>query len=71
MSLDGEENEYFNIIKTKLSIQAIAGTADANDLMASSTLEVLDDGIGRATAAIITMFDPEYIILGGRIAEST
>ena len=69
LSLGGLENEYFNITKTKLDIQAIANAADANDLVASSVLQVLDDRIGRTTAAIINMFDPDVIILGGSIAE--
>ena len=41
--------------------------ADANDLVASSVLQVLDDRIGRTTAMIINMFDPDVIILGGRL----
>ena len=69
MSLGGLKNEYFNITQTKLDIQEIANAADASDLVASSVLQVLDDRIGRATAAIINMFDPDVIILGGRIAE--
>ena len=69
LSLGGLENEYFNITQTKLDIQEIADAADANDLVASSVLQLLDDRIGRATAAIINMFDPDVIILGGRIAE--
>jgi fructokinase len=68
LSLGGLENEYFTITQTKLDIQAIANAADANDLVASSVLQVLDDRIGRTTAAIINMFDPDVIILGGRIA---
>ena len=69
LSLGGLENEYFNITHTKLDIQAIADAADASDLVASSVLQVLDDRIGRTTAAIINMFDPDVIILGGRVAE--
>ena len=69
LSLGGLENEYFNITQTKLDIQAIADAADANDLVASSVLQALDDRIGRATAAIINMFDPDVITLGGRIAK--
>ena len=69
LSLGGPENEYFNITQTKLDIQAIADSADASDLVASSVLQVLDDRIGRVTAAVINMFDPDVIILGGRIAE--
>ena len=69
LSLRGLENEYFNITQTKLDIQEIADAADASDLVASSVLQVLDDRLGRATAAIINMFDPNVIILGGRIAK--
>ena len=69
LSLRGLENEYFNITQTKLDIQEIADAADASDLVASSVLQVLDDRIGRTTAAIINMFDPDVIILGGRVAE--
>ena len=69
LSLDGLEHEYFNITNTKLDIQAIADAADARDLVASSVLQVLDDRIGRTTAAIINMFDPDVIILGGRVSE--
>lgn len=69
LSLGGLENEYFNITQTKLDIQAIADAANASDLVASSVLQALDDRIGRAKAAIINMFDPNVIILGGRISE--
>lgn len=69
LSLGGLENEYFNVTQTKLGIQEIAAAADARDLVASSVLQVLDDRIGRVTAAIINMFDPNVIILGGRISE--
>ena len=67
LSLGRLENEYFNITQTKLDIQAIANVADANDLVASSVLQMLDDRSGRTTAAIINMFDPDVIILEGRI----
>ena len=69
LSLGGLENEYFNITQTKLDIEAIADAADTSDLVASSVLQVLDDRIGRTTAAIINMFDPDVFVLGGRIAE--
>ena len=69
LSLSALENEYFNATQIKLDIKAIARAADARDLVASSVLQVLDDRIGRSTAAIINMFDPDVITLGGRIAE--
>ena len=68
LSLRGLETEYHNITQTRLDITAIAAAAEASDLVASSVLQVLDDRIGRTTAMIINMYDPDVIILGGRIA---
>ena len=68
LSLGGLENKYFNITNTKLDVQAIANAAYANDLVASSVLQVLDDRIGRSKAAIINVFNPNVFILGGRVA---
>ena len=68
LSLGGLETEYHNITQTRLDIKAIAAAADASDLVASSVLQVLDDRIGRTTAMIINMFDPDVIFLGGRLA---
>jgi len=42
--------------------------ANANDLFASSVLPVLDDRIGRTTAMVINIFDPDMIILGVSLA---
>ena len=69
LSLNGLENEYFNVTQRKLDMEEIADAADASDLVASSVLQVLDDRLGRTTAAIINMFDPDVFVLGGRIAE--
>lgn len=68
ISLAGLESEYRSITRSHLDIQAIATTADAGDLVASSVLQLLDDRIGRTTASIINMFDPEVIVLGGKLA---
>ena len=68
LSLSGLEEEYYTITQTRLDIQAIAAAADASDLVAANVLQVLDDRIGRTTATIINMFDPDVIILGGRLA---
>ena len=69
MSLGGLENKYFNITQTKLDIQVIADAANSSDLVAFSVLQVLDDRIGRSTAAIINMFDPNVNIFGRRFAK--
>ena len=68
LSLGRLEIEYHNVTQTQLNITAIAAAADASDLVASSVLQVLDNHIGRTTAMIINMFDPDVIILGGRLA---
>ena len=68
LSLCGLETEYHDITQTRLGIKAIAAAADASDLVASSVLQVLGDRIGRTTAMIINMFDPDVIVLGGRLA---
>ena len=68
LSLGGLETECHNITQTRRDIKAIAAAADASDLVASSVLQVLDDRIGRTTAMIINMFDPDVIFLGGRLA---
>lgn len=69
LSLRGLENEYFNLTQTKLDIQEIADAADPKEFLASSGFKVLNDRIGVATTTIINMFDPDVIILSGRIAE--
>ena len=68
LSLGGLKNEYFDITQTKLDIQVIADAANSSDLVAFSVLQVLDDRIGRSTAAIINMFDPNVNIFGRRFA---
>ena len=67
LALGGLETEYHNITRTRLDIEAIAVAADASDLVASNVLQVLDDRVGRTTAMIINMFDPDVTILGGRL----
>ena len=69
LSLGGLKNEYFDITQTKLDIQVIADAANSSDLVAFSVLQVLDDRIGRSTAAIINMFDPNVNIFGRRFAK--
>ena len=41
-------------------------TASANsDIVADSVIQVFEDRLGRATATIISLFDPDVIVLGG------
>ncbi|MBT6566958.1 ROK family protein [uncultured Candidatus Puniceispirillum sp.] len=67
VSARGMEDDYFQITNTQLSATAIATAADAIDIVAESALQVLEDRIGRATALIINMVDPDVIVLGGAV----
>lgn len=61
------EATYHRATGIPLDISAIA-SADRQDLVASSVLQILDDRLGRTTASIINMFDPEVIVFGGQLA---
>ena len=63
------EKDYFNITGNHLAIDAIAAAAKDSDIVAENVLQVLEDRLGRATAAIITLLDPDVIIIGGRIGQ--
>lgn len=62
------EAEYHMATGIDLDISAIA-SADRQDFVAGNILQILDDRLGRTTASIINMFDPEVIVLGGRLAK--
>ena len=68
VSTSAIEAEYHRATGIDLDISAIA-SADRQDFVASNILQILDDRLGRTTASIINMFDPEVIVLGGRLAE--
>ena len=63
------EKDYVNITGNHLAIDAIAAAAKDSDIVAENVLQVLEDRLGRATAAIITLLDPDVIIIGGRIGQ--
>ena len=67
VSARGMEDDYFRITGSQLSVSAIATAANGMDIVAESALQVLEDRIGRATALIINMIDPDVIMLGGTV----
>lgn len=69
LSSTGLEEDYFKITETRLSSAEIAAAAANNDIVAESALQVLEDRLGRATAAIINIIDPDVIVLGGLVGE--
>ena len=68
ISADGLASDYAAVTQKSLPIEVIATAADMQDLVARSVLQILDDRLGRTTASIINMFDPEMIVLGGQLA---
>ena len=54
--------------ETAVTVDEIAIAASQNDIVAESVLQVLDDRVGRATAMLINMLDPNIITLAGRLA---
>jgi predicted NBD/HSP70 family sugar kinase len=68
ISAKGVEADYLASTETALTVDEIARAASQNDIVAESVLQVLDDRVGRATAMLINMLDPDIITLAGRLA---
>jgi len=68
ISAKGVEADYLASTETALTVDEIAKAASQNDIVAESVLQVLDDRVGRATAMLINMLDPDIITLAGRLA---
>ena len=68
ISAKGVEADYLASTETTRTIDDIARAASQNDIVAESVLQVLDDRIGRATAMLVNMLDPDIITLAGRVA---
>ena len=68
ISAKGVEDDYLASTETALTVDEIAKAASQNDIVAESVLQVLDDRVGRATAMLINMLDPDIITLAGRLA---
>jgi len=68
ISAMGVEADYLASTETALTVDEIAKAASQNDIVAESVLQVLDDRVGRATAMLINMLDPDIITLAGRLA---
>ncbi len=68
ISAKGVEADYLASTETALTVDEIAKAASQNDIVAESVLQVLDDRVGRATATLINVLDPDIIIMAGRLA---
>ena len=67
VSAEGVEQDYFKITENRTSAAAIASAAANSDIVAESTLQVLEDRLGRATSAVVTIVDPDVIVIGGMV----
>ena len=68
ISASGIEADYLASTETALTVDEISEAASQSDIVAESVLQVLDDRIGRATAMLINMLDPDIITLAGRVS---
>jgi predicted NBD/HSP70 family sugar kinase len=57
--------DYERVTGDRRSAAQIAAAAAGNNIVAESVVQVFEDRLGRATAAIISLIDPGTIILGG------
>jgi predicted NBD/HSP70 family sugar kinase len=65
LSTSGLELDYERVTGDRRSAAQIAAAAAGNNIVAESVVQVFEDRLGRATAAIISLIDPGTIILGG------
>ena len=65
LSQPGFEDDYERVTGERRPTASIAAAAAASDIVADSVVQVFEDRLGRATASIITLFDPQVIVLGG------
>ncbi|MGC6520882.1 MAG: ROK family protein [Candidatus Puniceispirillaceae bacterium] len=67
LSTSGLEEDYERVTGEHHSASDIAAAAAAGDIVAESVIQVYEDRLGRATATMITLLDPNVIILGGAV----
>ena len=65
LSQAGFEDDYERVTGERRPAASIAEAAQASDIVADSVVQVFEDRLGRATATIITLFDPQVIVIGG------
>jgi fructokinase len=62
------EKEYEKLSGKKKSGQDIVAAVASGDILAEAALDVLEDRMGRGLAAVINLFDPQVIVLGGGLS---
>ena len=65
LSTSGLEADYERVTGDRRTAAQIADAVAVSDIVAESVIQVFEDRLGRATAAMINLIDPGTIILGG------
>lgn len=67
LSTVGLELDYERLTNEAKTAAEIASAAVAGDIVSESVIQVFEDRLGRATATLISIMDPEQIIIGGTL----
>jgi predicted NBD/HSP70 family sugar kinase len=65
LSTAGLEGDYQRVTGEWRAAADITCASANSDIVADSVIQVFEDRLGRATATIISLFDPDVIVLGG------
>ena len=65
LSVSGLEGDYERVTGEWRDAGEIAAAASKGDIVADSILQAFEDRLGRATATLISLIDPDVIVLGG------
>ena len=67
LSTTGLEMDHERLTNDARSAADIASAATAGDIVCESVMQVFEDRLGRATASMISIMDPQRIILAGTL----
>ena len=65
LSVSGLEGDYERVTGEWRDAGEIAAAAVNGDIVADSIIQAFEDRLGRATATLISLIDPDVIVLGG------
>mgnify|MGYP000377093493 CR=1 FL=1 len=70
VSLEGLSYDYKLLTGEKFSAENIIKQAETGDFVAEPAMQVLEDRISRGLAVVISLLDPDIILIGSMLAES-
>ena len=66
LSTGSLERDFERLTGQTGTVRQIEEAVERGDIVAESVIQVYEDRLGRATATMITLVDPEHIVIGGR-----